>query len=57
MAIKSDKGFRVWSTIPRAMATPERGARVAFVATLTPSNDDPQFGFAKRPTVAKQEAA
>jgi hypothetical protein len=54
MLVKSDKGFRVWSTIPAAMPTPERGARVAFTATLTPSTDDPQFGFAKRPTVARE---
>lgn len=51
MLVKSDKGFRVWSTIPAAMPTPERGSRVVFVATLEPSQDDPQLGFAKRPTV------
>jgi hypothetical protein len=48
--VKSDDGFKAWSTIPSSMGTVERGDRVSFVAKITPSNDDPCFGFCSRPS-------
>jgi hypothetical protein len=69
MTVKTDAGWLVWSTVPSAIAggdshldetegwitTPQldRGARVRFSATLTRSDSDPLFAFAKRPTKAE----
>jgi len=69
MIVQSEEGFRVWSTVPRAfdgygffdeeaggwreISGAQVGDQVEFSATVTPSNDDPLFGFAKRPTKAK----
>lgn len=53
MLVKSDVGFRVWSTVPRAIADRiETGSRIRFTATLTRSNDDESFAFASRPSRA-----
>lgn len=41
--------FKVWGTIPGS-ADPKRGDRVTFTATVERSQDDPAFGFWKRPT-------
>ncbi len=41
-------GAKVWGTLP-GRATGEQGSRVRFVATVKPSDDDPTFGFYKRP--------
>lgn len=59
MTVKDDRGFLVWSTIPSFLEGAHdpvlgyRGAqvgdRVKFAATITPSERDPKFGFAKRP--------
>lgn len=57
MLVKCD-GFRVWSTIPAAIETENgcfidlKGRVVTFTATVTPSNDDESFAFAKRPSKA-----
>jgi hypothetical protein len=62
MALKSDKGFVVWVTVPDNLAIFDvgeyqrglaKGDRVALTATLTPSTNDPKFGFGKRPTGGK----
>lgn len=67
MLVKDDRGFKVWGSIPSSLHlvddepignwTPTRalrhGDRVKFTATLTPSDRDPKFGFAKRPTKAE----
>lgn len=68
MIVKSEEGWRVWSTVPRDLQGAvggvsgsdwkfsedvQPGEQVEFSATLTPSNDDPMFAFAKRPTKAK----
>lgn len=52
MLVKADTGFKVWGTIPASLAA-DKGARVAFVATVTPSPNDPKFGFFSRPTKAR----
>ena len=59
MVVKDDRGFAVWSTVPASLPNSERGDRVTFTATLTRSDRDEAFGFAKRPTkaVCLQEAA
>lgn len=51
MLVKAAEGFMVWGTLP-AGAPAERGAVITFKATVTPSNDDPKFGFASRPKFA-----
>lgn len=54
MLVKTDDGYMVWSTIPSAApGNLGRGDRIKFRATLTPSKDDPKFGFAKRPSLVK----
>jgi len=46
-------GFRVWGTVPADIEDDiERGSRVRFTATLTRADDDPSFGFFKRPAKA-----
>lgn len=67
MIVKADDGWKVWSTVPSSLepgnyydehgmyqhlAGIEQGARVTFIATLEPKDDDPTFAFAKRPTQA-----
>lgn len=58
--VQDQRGFKVWGTLPRAWEEAERGSPVTFSAELTPSRDDPKFGFFKRPTKARileEEAA
>lgn len=52
MLVLMDSGVKVWGSVPRAIS-PERGNRVRFTATVTPSDDDPVFGFYSRPTKAE----
>lgn len=66
MLVESDEGYRVWGTVPRslegggdyrdgqyvAVRGVEEGDTVTFTATLQPSDNDPLFGFFKRPTKA-----
>lgn len=47
MLVKADSGFKVYGT---RTANFEVGQRVKFTAAVTPSTDDPKFGFFKRPT-------
>ena len=50
--IKTVEGWKVWGTLPAAIDGVERGTKVQFDAKVTPSDDDPKFGFFKRPTKA-----
>jgi hypothetical protein len=50
MTVKADEGFIVSVTMPSGM-TAQHGDKVAFKATLTPSDNDPKFAFGKRPTM------
>lgn len=53
ITVKDDRGFRVWGTLPSAIAGQGcTGRRVTFTATVETSDDDPAFGFFKRPTKA-----
>ena len=63
MLVRDDRGFKVWGTCPTSLDnvhTDEdgrtsgvvKGDRVAFTATVEASNDDPTFGFFKRPSKA-----
>lgn len=58
MLVKSAEGWKVWGTMPRSLEGnyntigAEEGDTVTFAAALTPSDDDPLFGFFKRPTKA-----
>ena len=51
--VKADAGWKVWGTLPASIEGAVRGSRVRFVAAVEPSNDDPKFGFFKRPTKAE----
>ena len=51
--VQDRRGFKVWGTLPRAWDEAKRGSPVTFSAELTPSRDDPKFGFFKRPTKAR----
>lgn len=62
MLVKDERGFKVWGTVPEKIITgvvgsysqidgdDMKGVKVTFTATVTASDDDPQFGFYKRPT-------
>ena len=65
MLVRDDRGFKLWGSVPASLgrqteythnALGERslakGDRISFTATLEQSNDDPKFGFFKRPTMA-----
>jgi hypothetical protein len=53
MTVKAAEGFMVFVSVPSALAnTVARGQEISFVATLTPSDRDPKFGFGKRPIAA-----
>lgn len=49
MLVVSQDGYKLWGTIPRGL-TAKRGDKVAFVAKVEPSRNDPAFGFFSRPT-------
>lgn len=51
MLVQHGDGWKVWGTIPSSL-TVERGDKIEFTATVTPSNDDKKFGFYKRPMKA-----
>lgn len=52
MVVFSDSGFKVWGTMPGNLAA-ERGDKIEFTGTVTPSPNDAKFGFFKRPSGAK----
>lgn len=52
--IIDDRGFKVWTTVPRSIATDvAKGDRVSLTVTLKVSDKDPLFGYGSRPTKAK----
>jgi hypothetical protein len=68
MLVESDEGWKVWSSVPKSLQGTsalvggeewkfsqdvQAGERIEFTATLTPSDKDPLFAFAKRPTKAQ----
>ena len=68
MLVKAEEGYLLWGTVPASLddlsrqeiladgtvVAPkfDKGCKVQFTATLTPSDNDPKFGFFKRPTKA-----
>ncbi len=48
MTVKSDEGWLCWSTVPSGIDI-EKDCRIVFVATLSPSDNDSKFAWAKRP--------
>jgi hypothetical protein len=52
MLVQHAEGWKVWGTVPQALATVEKGQQVIFTATITVSDNDPKFGFFKRPAKA-----
>jgi len=53
MLVRHVTGWKVWGTVPAALAGVQKGEKVRFTATLAPSNDDPKFGFFSRPSKAE----
>lgn len=51
MTVKDDSGFLVWGSAPTRVNL-EAGDRIQFKASVEPSDDDPKFGYFKRPTNA-----
>lgn len=49
MALKTDRGFVLWGTVPSGVENPQKGDKVEITATLERSERDPKFGFYKRP--------
>lgn len=54
MLIKTPKGYKLWGSVPSADFEIEVGSRIKFNAKIERSNDDPKFGFFKRPTKPQQ---
>ena len=52
MVVKTDAGWKVYGTVPGSIDA-KRGDHITFEAQVTVSDDDPKFGFFKRPTKAK----
>lgn len=54
MIFEDDRGFKLTGTAPRALWNDDdrnpKGCEIQFDAALTISDDDPSFGFFKRPT-------
>jgi len=54
LLVQDDKGWKVYVSEPSALYKQVgKGSRIAFSANITPSEDDPIFGFASRPTKAR----
>lgn len=54
MLVKAEDGWKVWGTVPSAIAGEvEKGSVVEFNAALKASDDDKFFGFFSRPAKAK----
>jgi len=53
MLVRHATGWKVWGTVPAALAGVQKGEKVRFTATIAPSNDDPKFGFFSRPSKAE----
>lgn len=53
MLVQHESGWKVWGTVPSSLDV-EKGDTVRFTATVEASNDDPLFGFYKRPTKASK---
>jgi hypothetical protein len=43
------QGYKLWGTIPSSDVRVRRGDEIALTGTLEPSEDDPYYGFFKRP--------
>ena len=54
MLVKAEDGWKVWGTVPAAIAAEvEKGSVVEFAASLKQSDNDEYFGFFSRPAKAK----
>jgi hypothetical protein len=51
ITVKLANGSRVWGSVPSAIEV-HKGDEIAFTATVASSEDDPSFGFYKRPAKA-----
>ena len=51
MLVQDDRGFRVWGSVPSKLEI-NREERIQFTATVEASQNDPKFGFFKRPAKA-----
>lgn len=58
MVVKASEGFVLWGSVPSGV-TVAKDCKIVFVATIEPSENDPKFGFYKRPVLymTKEEKA
>jgi len=52
MVLLTADGWKLYSTLPRAIATANSGDQVAMTVTVTPSDNDAFFAFGSRPSKA-----
>lgn len=52
MTLQATDGWRLYVTLPKAIANAERGDKVELTVTVTPSDDDKTFAWGKRPSKA-----
>jgi hypothetical protein len=52
MLVEDVKGYKVYGSVPSAIDSVNNGDEIEFTAALSASDDDPTFGFFKRPTKA-----
>ena len=53
MLVRDERGFKLWGSVPASLDSLAKGDRISYSATVEQSNDDPKFGFFKRPTKAE----
>jgi len=53
MTVQDDRGFKVWGSVPKSLGELPVGAHVTFVANVVQADDNPKFGFFKRPRQAR----
>jgi hypothetical protein len=57
MLVKTEAGYKLFGARPSAVADAVKGDEVEFYAVVSPSKDDPKFGFFSRPTKARITSA
>jgi hypothetical protein len=53
--VRDDRGFKLYGTRPDSLSEANKGDKISFFAAIKASDDDPCFGFFKRPTKAALE--
>jgi len=54
MMVRSERGYRVYCTVPKGLDGVERGAEVEFTCTLEPAGEDRMLGWGSNPSAARE---